>query len=430
MPFGTAISGLNAASSDLKVLGNNIANSNTTGFKASRAEFADVFPASKLGSGALSIGSGVKLADVAQEFTQGNISSTNNNLDLAVNGQGFFRMSDSGSVVYSRNGSFNVDKDGYIVNSSGQRLTGYTADAGTVSGVLGDLQLSNSNNPPNTTSKVTELLNLDASATAKTASDPALAMGTEVFQSDGVTSYTPPRYEPPDPSSYNHATSFTVYDSLGTAHTATEYFRKTADNTWTVEMSVDNQAFVTPAEGTTLTFDNTGALTDPAGPPLGVLTYSAVPVGTGAADMSFTADYSSTTQFGASFSVNGLTQDGYTTGQLSGVDVDPQGVIYGRYTNGQSQALGQVVLANFNDPQGLRQLGNTSWAETAESGAALVGTPGSSSLGVLQSGALEDSNVDLTQQLVSLITAQRNFQANAQVINTTDQITQTIINLR
>lgn len=430
MPFRTAISGLNASSAELRVIGNNIANAGTTGFKASRAEFADVFPATKLGTGSLAIGSGVQLANVSQQFTQGNIGFTNNNLDLAINGQGFFRMSDSGSIVYSRNGAFGVDGEGYVVNSASQRLTGYTADAnGTVTGTLGELQLSTADNPPKTTAAVTEALNLDAGETAKGAGDPALAMGVEVFQTDG-SSYVPPRYQPPDPKSYNHATSFTVYDTLGEAHTATQYFRKTGNNAWTVELSVDNQAFSAPAGGTGLTFDNTGKLTAPAGPPLGVLTYTAITVGSGAADLAFTVDFSKTTQFGAPFGVNGLSQDGYTTGRLAGIDIDSEGIVFGRYTNGQSQALGQVVLASFNNPQGLRQLGDTSWVETAESGAALVGIAGSSNLGVIQSSALEDSNVDLTQQLVSLITAQRNFQANAQVISTADQITQTIINLR
>jgi flagellar hook protein FlgE len=430
MPFDIAISGLNAASSELRVIGNNIANAGTAGFKSSRAEFADVVAASKLGGGSLSIGSGVQLANVSQQFTQGNVTFTNNALDVAINGQGFYRMSDNGTVVYSRNGAFGLDDEGYIVNSTGQRLTGYTADdAGNITGALGELQLSSADNPPKATTESIATLNLDAGQTAKGASDPALAMGAEIFQSDG-SSYTPPRYAPPDTDSYNHATSFTVFDSLGDAHTATMYFRKTGDNAWTVETSLDNQAFVAPAEGTGLTFNNTGILTDPAGPPLGVLTYDPVPVGTGAADLSFTIDFSGTAQYGAPFSVSSLTQDGYTTGRLAGIDIDSEGVIFGRYTNGQAQSLGQVVLANFSNPQGLRQLGDTSWTETADSGAALIGTPGSSTLGVLQSGALEQSNVDLTAQLVSLITAQRNFQANAQVISTADQITQTIINLR
>lgn len=430
MPFRTAISGLNAASADLRVIGNNVANAGTTGFKISRAEFADVFPVSKLGTGSSTMGSGVRLSRIAQQFTQGNVSFTNNNLDLAVNGQGFYRLSDSGTIVYSRAGAFGADEDGYIVNGSGLRLTGYTAEDGQISGTLGDLQLSSADFGPNPTTEASIVANLDASEAAKTGADPALAMGLEVFQEDGVTAYVPPRYEPPDPDSYNHATSFSVFDSLGVAHTATMYFRKTAGNAWTTEMSVDNQAFVAPAPGTALAFSNLGALTGPAGPPLGVLTYNPVTVGTGAADLNFTIDFSDTTQFGTAFSVNALTQDGYTTGQLSGIDVDASGVVYARYTNGQAQALGQVVLANFNNPQGLRQLGDTTFAETAESGEALVGAPGTASLGVIQSGALEDSNVDLTEELVKLIVAQRNFQANAQVISTADAVTQSIINLR
>ncbi len=430
MPFRIAISGLNAASAELSIIGNNIANTGTSGFKGSRAQFADVFPVSKLGSSALGIGSGVELANVSQQFTQGNISFTNNNLDLAVNGKGFFRMSDNGSIVYSRNGTLGLDADGFIVNSAGHRLTGFQSDNnGAVTGVLGELQLSSADNPPAATTESTALLNLNAQDVAKGAGDPALALGPEIFQDDG-NPYVPQRFEAPDPDSYHHATSYTVYDTLGVAHTATMYFRKTGDNAWASELSIDNQAFVAPAEGTALTFDDTGALTGPAGPPLGVLTYAAIPVGTGAQDLNFTIDFSDTTQFGAAFSVNALTQDGFTTGRIAGVDVAQDGTIFGRYTNGQAQALGQVVLANFNNPQGLRQLGDTSWAETAESGAALVGTPNSSDLGVIQAGALEDSNVDLTEQLVALITAQRNFQANAQVISTGDQITQTIINLR
>lgn len=429
MSFRTAITGLNAAASELKVVGNNIANVGTVGFKRSRAEFADLMPVQKPGTATLSIGAGTRLAQVAQQFSQGNISFTNNNLDMAVNGNGFFRMSDNGTIVYSRNGAFGVDKDGYIVNRSGQRLTGYQAEDGALTGVLGDLQVSTADLDPKTTTEVTATLNLDAGETAKGAGDPALAMGAEVFDDDG-NAFVPKRFEPPDPRSYNHATSFSVYDGLGVAHNATLYFRKTGDNAWQVQMSVDNQAFVAPNEGTAIGFTDAGKVNTPAGPPVGVLTYAAVPVGTGAADMAFTIDLSQATQFGSPFGVNALTQNGYTTGQLSGVDVDSSGVIYGRYTNGQSQSLGQVVLANFANPQGLRQLGDASWAETAESGTALVSAPGSASLGVLQSGALEDSNVDLTAELVNLITAQRNFQANAQTIQAMDQITQTIINLR
>lgn len=429
MPFRTAISGLNAASAELRILGNNIANVGTVGFKSSRAEFADVLPVSKLGAGTLSIGSGVQLSGVRQQFGQGNINFTNNNLDLAVNGQGFFRLSENGAISYSRSGAFGLDDEGYVVNSTGARLTGFQASGGALTGTQGDLQVGLADNDPNTTTAITAILNLDATEVAKDGGDPALALTVAALQPDGAP-YVPPRFEPPPSDSYNHATSFTGFDSLGVPHTITTYFRKTGDNAWIVEMSLDNQAFVAPAEGTAITFDTTGTMLTPAGPPIGTLTYAAIPVGTGAADMDFTMALGDTTQFGAAFGVNSLTQDGYTTGRLASVDVGSDGTIFGRYTNGQSQALGQVLLANFNNPEGLRQLGDTTWTETAASGSALVGAPGSSSLGVIQSGALEDSNVDLTQQLVQLITAQRNFQANAQVISTADQITQTIINLR
>jgi flagellar hook protein FlgE len=428
MAFSTAISGLNAASASLGVIGNNIANAGTTGFKSSRAQFADVYPATLPGS-PTPVGAGVRLAAVAQQFSQGGISFTNNSLDLAINGSGFFRLSDNGAVVYSRDGSFGVDKDGYIANSAGLRLTGYLAEDGTIGGTVGELQLDKSDYGPSATTEATLTANLDATATAKGAGDPDLEMGDEVLDPNG-DSFVPPRYEPPDPKSYNHATSFALYDSLGNAHSATLYFRKTADNEWTTELSIDNGAFVAADPGTSLTFDDTGTLTDPAGPPLGEITYSAVAVGGGAADLDFTVDFSGSTQFGSSFSVNDLTQNGYTSGRLSGIDVDESGVVMARYTNGQSQALGQVVLSNFNNPQGLAPLGDNAWAESASSGIPLTGGPGTASLGLIQSGALEESNVNLTEQLVDMIIAQRNFQANAQMITTEDAIAQTVINIR
>lgn len=428
MGFSTAISGLNAASAALSVIGNNISNSSTTGFKSSRAQFADVYPATLPGSPA-PVGAGVRLASVAQQFTQGNVSFTNNGLDLAINGQGFFRLSDNGATVYSRDGSFGVDEDGYIANSAGLRLTGYLADNGTIGGTVGDLKLDKSDFGPSATTDVELTANLNATSTAKGAGDPDLEMGDEVLDANGDP-FVPPHYESPDPKSYNHATSLSLYDSLGVAHSATLYFRKTADNDWTAELSIDNGAFVTADPGSALTFDDTGQLTDPAGPPLGEITYSAVPAGGGAADLDFTVDFSGTTQFGTTFSVNNLTQNGYTSGRLNGIDIGETGEVLARYTNGQSQALGQVVLSNFNNPQGLAPLGDNAWAETATSGIPLTGAPGTASLGALQAGALEESNVNLTEQLVDMIIAQRNFQANAQVITTEDAITQTVINIR
>ncbi len=407
MSMNTAISGLNAATADLNTIGNNVANSSTNGFKLSRAEFADVYPVSGSGSSANTIGSGVKLAAVAQQFTQGNINFTNNNLDLAVNGQGFFRLSDNGSIVYSRAGAFGIDRQGFIANSSGLHLTGYLADAtGNITGALGDLQLSMADIAPRATAGVSVGVNLNAAATA-----PLLA------------------FNPANAATYNNATSTTVYDSLGTTHLSTMYYRKTAANTWETYLYVDGTLRDGPD---TLGFTSLGALATVNGVavPPGTITTAAFNPGTGAANMTLAVDYSPTTQFGSPFGVNSLTQDGYTTGRLSGVDISDTGIVYARYSNSQSRAQGQVVLTNFANTQGLRPLGDTTWTETSESGVALTGAPNTASLGVVQAGALEDSNVNLTEQLVAMITAQRNFQANAQVITTENAITQTIINLR
>ncbi len=407
MAFGIAISGLKAASSDLNVIGNNIANAATSGFKESRAEFADVYPASNLGTSSNAIGSGVSVAAVTQQFAQGNISFTNNNLDLAANGQGFFRLSDNGAIVYSRAGAFGVDRNGFIANSAGLHLTGFLADAaGNITGALGDLQLSTADIAPSATSTIDVGVNLDAAA-----SIPAAAFNAA------------------DATSYNNATSTTVYDSLGVSHLATMYYRKTAANTWDTYLFVDGTLRDGPD---TLGFSASGALATVNGvavPPTTIASAAFNPGG-GAANMTLTLDYAQSTQFGSPFGVNSLAQNGFTTGRLSGINIDQSGVVLGRYTNGQSRAQGQVALANFADQQGLRPLGHTTWAETSASGAALVGAPGTASLGVIQSGALEDSNVELSEQLVNMILAQRNFQANAQVITTENAITQTIINMR
>jgi flagellar hook protein FlgE len=411
MSMNTAISGLNAATSDLNTIGNNVANASTNGFKQSRAEFADVYPVTGLGSSSNTIGSGVRLAAVAQQFSQGNISFTSNNLDLAVSGQGFFRLSDNGTIVYTRAGAFGVDRSGYISNSSGLHLTGYLADAaGNITGALGDLQLSMADIAPNATANISVGVNLNAAATAPV-----------------------PAFNPANAATYTNATSTTVYDSLGTTHLSTMYYRKTAANTWETYLyvdGVDRQAVAGVPD--TLGFTSLGALATVNGvavPPTTITSASFNP-GTGAANMTMTQDYSQATQFGSPFGVNSLTQDGYTTGRLSGVDIGDTGIVFARYTNSQSRAQGQVVLTNFANAQGLRPLGNSNWTETADSGVALTGAPSTASLGVVQSGALEDSNVNLTEQLVAMITAQRNFQANAQVITTENAITQTIIQLR
>ena len=401
MAFGVAISGIKAASADLNVIGNNIANANTTGFKESRAEFGDVYSSANVGGSANQPGAGVKVERVAQQFTQGNISSTGNNLDLAINGQGFFVLNDNGARAYTRAGAFGLDRSGYVVNSKGQQLVTYKADSsGNITGASGPLQIDTSNIAPQATTSVTAGLNLDAGATAPTVA-----------------------FDPANSSSYNNSTSLTIYDSLGNSHLATLYYRKTAANNWQAYTYVDGNQISGPD---TLTFSSSGALSSPAS---GIVTTpSFTPAG--ASPMTVSLNYSGATQFGSPFSVNKLSQDGYATGQLSGLDIDSKGIVYARFTNGQSAVQGQVALANFANPQGLQALGDTNWAETYQSGAALMGTPGSASLGNLQSGSLEGSNVDLSSQLVNMIVAQRNFQANAQVITTANTVTQAIINIR
>jgi len=405
MTFRIALSGLNAAQADLNVTANNIANTSTNGFKGSRTEFADLFAVSLQGVSSNASGNGVRVAAVTQQFAQGNIEFTDSNLDLAVSGQGMFILSDAGALAYTRAGAFQMNRDGYVVNSQGQRLQVYPPIAGGTfnTGGLSDLRLLTTDSPPKATANVGYILNLPANAVP-----PPVAP-----------------FNPADPNSFNQATSLTLFDSLGATHTGTMFFVKTATaNQWTTQLSIDGTLVGAPQ---TLQYSNTGLLTAPVG---GNVAFPAYTPTTGAAPMAVTVDLSQSTQFGGNFAVNAVTQDGYTTGRLIGIDIEETGVVNARFTNGNSQALGQVAIANFANPQGLQQLGNTQWAETFASGQALRGQAGNSGFGLVQSGALESANVDVTEQLVNMITAQRNFQANAQMISTADQITQTIINMR
>ncbi|GAA4082573.1 flagellar hook protein FlgE [Zhongshania borealis] len=405
MSFSTALSGLNAAQSHLDVTAHNIANVNTTGFKGSRTAFADVYATSNNDVAKTTPGSGVRVNAITQQFSQGNVDFTGNNLDLAVSGEGFFTLQGSSGVTYTRSGAFSVDADGYVVNNSLERLQVFepTGNGDFSTGSLTDLQLEVNENAPQETSLAEIGVNLPANATAPT--------------------ITP--LDPSIPSSYNHATSLTVYDSLGTQHTATMYFAKDAvANTWNQSLYVDDVAVGT---ANTLSFTSAGVLQTPAS---GQITYPAFDPGTGSADMNLSFDFTSSTQYGADFGVNSLQQDGFTTGRLTGIEVDSSGVVSARYTNGQATQLGKVAMAIFTNPNGLQQQGDTSWAETFASGSPRIGEGGTSNFGLLQSGALESSNVDLTEQLVEMITAQRNFQANAQMISTADQVTQAIINIR
>ena len=405
MSFTIALSGINAANTDLNTISNNIANANTTGFKSSRAEFGDFFQSAAYNLQSNTVGDGVGTEAIAQQFTQGSITNTSNPLDLAISGEGFFTMKDNGALVYTRNGAFTTDNNGYVVSATGQRLQVYPPLANGTSfstGTLTDLQLSTAPNPPAATTTVGAGINLPANATA-----PANAT-----------------FSPADSTSYNQTTSTTIYDSEGASHTLSLYFVAGAmPGSWTVHTVVDGGEVGT---GTALAFGSSGALTTPAN---GQVPIAFTPAD-GAAAINATLNLSGATQYGSNFAVNSLTQDGYATGQLNGVSVTSAGVVTANYSNGKTNVLGQVAMANFADPQGLQQLGDATWAQTYASGAAVPGSAGVSDFGTLQSGALESSNVDLTQQLVSMMNAQRNYQANSQVISTDDQLLQTILHLQ
>jgi flagellar hook protein FlgE len=416
MSFQQGLSGLNAAAKNLDSIGNNVANSTTVGFKQSQVQFSDVYANSLSGSETNRVGIGVRVSQISQQFTQGNITATNNPMDIAINGGGFFRMDNNGSITYQRNGQFKIDSDGYIVSPSGGKLSGYTADPNGIllTGAATPLLLSTADLVPKITSEVNAVLNLDAASPVP--SNPVFSVS--------------------NPLSYNNSMAVTVFDSLGNEHTMQSFFvRKDAvvgppasPAGWDVYVQVDQE----PAnlEGT-LVFTPGGAIdTAQTTPGVPIPVSLALPAGTLAAPtINLDLDFTGTTQFGAAFSVNALSQDGYTSGRLSGTNIAADGVILGRYTNGQTAVLGQIVLASFANPNGLQQLGDNQWVDTQTSGPPLVGVPNTANLGVLQSSAVEDSNVDLTVELVNMIVAQRVYQANAQTIQAQDQVLQTLINI-
>lgn len=406
MGFQQGLSGLNAAARNLDVIGNNVANANTVGFKAGNALFADVYANAVAGATGNAAGIGTSVVAIQQDYGQGNISVSTNPLDMAINGNGMFRMSYNGTVSYSRNGQFHLDKDGYVVNAQGARLTGYQADAtgAVVASTPADLQVSSADIDPSATTEAAVGLNLDSRKTAVTTA-----------------------FSLTDPTTYHHATSMSVYDSLGNEHTLSLYFTKTAANTWAVNAANDGVRIGTAPIGT-INYDssgniNTTSTTLPFNLSLALTNGAATP-------QSVALDFTGSTQFGSTFSVNKLSQDGFASGQLTGFNVNADGTVMGRYSNGQSRAQGQIVLANFTNLNGLQPIGNNGYAETAASGQPIIGTPQSGTLGVLQAGAVEESNVDLTAELVDMITAQRVYQANAQTIKTQDAVLQTLVNLR
>lgn len=398
MSFQQGLSGLNASSRNLDVIGNNIANASTVGFKGSRAEFADMYANAMNGAGAGSVGIGVSVAKVAQQFTQGNISITDNPLDMAINGGGFFQVADfdrtSGSVtgerLYSRNGQFKIDQSGYIVNNQGKALVGAN----------GPIQVPTSGLGAVATTSVDLELNLDARAEARTAA-----------------------FDVNDAETYNNATSVTTYDPLGVPASVTFYFRKAADNQWEVYATKDGVA-ADAVPLATVDFDPATGL------PLTDLSALALDFSAGTPPANYVMDMSQAVQFGAAFAVTNIDQDGQAPGDLVGITPESDGRVVARYSNGETREIGAIALYTFQNPNGLEPLGNNVWRATEQAGEPRPNTPGAGGAGVLQRGALEESNVDLTGELVAMITAQRNYQANAQTIKTQDQVMQTLVNMR
>ena len=420
MGFQQGLSGLNVTSKNLQVIGNNVANANTFGTKVARAEFSDMYAAALNGAGANSIGIGATLSSVAQQFTQGNIKTTENPMDLSINGAGFFQLTDGKSpVTYTRNGQFKVDREGFIVNNSLQRLMGYPASGtGQIQpGLAVALQLPSSGVAPAPTSEISMEMNLDARLKVTLP-----AAGAQIDFNDADT--------------YNNATSQTVYDDKGIGVALTYYFQKAANDTWNVYATANgstlNGVAGAPLPVTTINFaSNGGAPTAPVGSV--AINVPATVTSAGANTLPINGvllNVSNATQYGSAYGVTNMTQNGFAAGQLTAITVESNGIITARYSNGQSQPAGQVEVANFRNPQGLQPIGDNAWSRTFASGDPLMGVPGDGNLGVLQAGALEESNIDLTGELVNMITAQRIYQANAQTIKTEDQILQTLVNLR
>lgn len=446
MAFTTALSGLNAASNNLAVTGNNIANANTVGFKKSRSEFADVYASSLGGVSNTTPGAGVKVTNVAQQFNQGNLQFTDNSLDLAISGEGFFTMAKSPTettdLSYTRAGEFKLDKDGYLVNNQGKALMVYKPNGTKISdgfstGVTQTVQFSALTGLPSATDTVALKINVDAN--------------------EAVPNITP--FDPTNTNTYNRQTSVTIYDSLGSPHVLTTYFVRGASTPTTTTWSVyhymsepDNPSIktslnagpyttpptvvappATPATVPTpaaLVFDSDGKLSSPLSGRFALSPYTILPA-TGAKPVDIaTMDYFGSTQVQEKFSVNTMTQNGLPAGRLTGVSIDDEGVIFARFSNGGSQTMGKVALTRFPNNNGLAKLGDTAWGQSADSGAPIPGEAGTNNFGSIQSGALEASNVDLSAALVNLIVAQQAYQANAQTITTENSIMQTILNIR
>ncbi|MGZ0706662.1 flagellar hook protein FlgE [Pseudomonas sp. L5B5] len=443
MSFNIGLSGLYAANKQLDVTGNNIANVATTGFKSSRAEFADVYSATKLGSGTQVVGNGVRLSNVSQQFTNGDINNTGNVLDMGIQGQGFFVLSTNGSLSYTRAGTFKADKEGYITNSDGTaRLQGYAVDANgkIINGVLTDLRIDTSNLAPKPTDSISSTINLNSDATTI---------------NTAATTY---KFDPNDNTTYTKSFSTPVYDTQGNKHVMDQYMIKTGPNQWQTYTLIegrnpDGTAFNNPLQSPiTINFDSSGKLasmTPPTAPAVSPFTITGnkivmsaaawtpgrvvngtfTPNGAKAAPAGVSIDMTKTGSVLGDSNRTVIAQNGYSTGQISNLTIDGTGVMLANFSNEQTKAIGQISLASFTNEQGLQPVGGTQWKETYASGIPGYDAPKTGTLGAIQSNSLEESNVNLTNELVNLIKAQSNYQANAKTISTQSTIMQTTIQM-
>lgn len=415
MGYNTAVSGLDAAQTDLNTIGNNIANVNTVGFKESDAQFGDLYAASLAGAAGSSTtpGIGVSTVDLSQNFTQGNVQTTGNPLDMAINGGGFFIVNNNGTMDYTRNGQFHVSANGTLETNGNLAVQGFQPVAGGSGGfstTLSKLTINESAMSPQATTQASLVANLNANDTPITTG-----------------------FSPTNSSSYNSSTTMQVYDSLGNSEDVTLYFAQASGtgsanqpDQWKVYYTAGNGSGTTVASGalTTLTFSNTGQLTSGASGTITVPSW-----GDGAASGSISVNLSGTTLTNASFAVTSENINGYPPGTYSAISVQSNGVIDANYTNGQSKSIGQMALANFANLQGLSPISGNLWSATAAAGNPLVNAPGVAGLGVIQSGAVEASNVGLSTQLVDMIVAQQAYQANTSTIKTEQQDTQSLLQL-
>lgn len=458
MSFNIALSGLNAAQKDLDVTSNNIANVNTTGFKESRAEFVDVYASSLLSSGKTKVGDGVLTSDVAQQFSQGSIQFTNNALDLAITGNGFFATVPELSSLdtsYTRAGQFKLNADNFVVNSAGGHLLGFPVNPDGTSASVSlstatPIRIPTSSGAPQKTAEVDVRMNLPAG--------------------DAYISSAPGNFDPTDPLTFNNSTSVTIFDSLGDSHIMTYFFVKdnpaTNPNEWMLFAAVDGQVIdlddpaggtVNPVGGTVsgplspggvtgarLVFNTSGDFISQVPTPAeggittvpftaAILTNGADPTQAVAIDFNLdplAPSPNEPTQFASNFEVTALDQDGLAVGRLTGIDIGTDGLVRATYSNGTSEPLSRIALVNFANEQGLTQIGNTSWKESIVSGSALAGEGGTGTFGTINSSALEQANVNLTTELIDLISAQRNFQANSRALEVDNQLNQTILQIR